>query len=160
MHTHRHASSSTLTFSKSLTTLETKNTGAHVIISKHFVSARPIIGAKLNEVHAGIGKVESFGGVVDGQGVGPEQVLGHQGNATAAVQARALDARVLTPVGPEQIASPEINGQVKSYSTGKGYSLSKISISYNHFKVLHSSCGMFNRLPRWPSEKPQVPAEE
>ena len=78
-----------------------------MIISKHFVSAWPIVGAEFNEVHAGISKVQPLGGIVYGQSIGPKQVLGHQDDATAAVQPRALDTRVLTPVGPKQIASTE-----------------------------------------------------
>ena len=80
-----------------------------MIISKHFVSAGPIVGAEFDKVHAGVSKVESLGGIVNGQCIWPEQVLGHQGDATAAVQPRALNARVLTPVRPEQITSPENN---------------------------------------------------
>ena len=75
-----------------------------MIVREDLMSAATIIVTELHKVHAGVSEVESFVGIVDGQRVRPEQFLGDQRRSASAVQPGALDAWILTPVWPEQVA--------------------------------------------------------
>lgn len=65
-----------------------------------YLSVRTIKVAKFNSLHAGVGPVQAFGLVVNGEPIGPRQIRWDDDNATGGVHSRTLDLWVGTPVGP------------------------------------------------------------
>ena len=53
-------------------------------------------------VHLGIGKVNPFGGQIQRQTVGPEDLAGQNARPVGTVHVDSLDARVISPIGPEE----------------------------------------------------------
>ena len=64
--------------------------------------AGAVVVAKVDVVDFGVGEVDTPGGQVERQAVGPVDLAGDDGRAARAVHVDALDARVVAPVGPEQ----------------------------------------------------------
>ena len=89
-----------------------------VAVGNHLLSPAAIVVTEVNEVQLGVGKVDSLGGDVQGQTVGPVDLGGDDGLSAGAVHADPLNPGILSPVCPEQPLG--VRTGVKSQSSGLG----------------------------------------
>lgn len=66
-----------------------------------------VVVAKVDEIELGVGEVDSVGGGVQSETVGPVDFRVDDDGTIRTVHADTFDARVLAPVGPEKPPSAE-----------------------------------------------------
>lgn len=66
-----------------------------------------VVVAKVDEIQLGVGEVDSVGGGVQSETVGPVDFRADDDGTIRTVHADTFDARVLAPVGPEEPSSAE-----------------------------------------------------
>lgn len=87
-----------------------------VAAGQDLLPLRPVVLTEVDEIQFGISEIHSLSGRVQGQTVRPVDLGGDDGGALCPVHADPLDARILSPVGPEQPL--RVRSRVQAHSSG------------------------------------------
>jgi len=71
-------------------------------VKAYLLSAAAVVVAKINEIQFRVGKIDSLGGNIQSQTIGPVDFGVNNCAPVAAVHSNSLNPGIFTPVGPEK----------------------------------------------------------
>merc|ERR1712015_105165 len=89
-----------------------------VTVGNHLLSPRAVVVTEVNEIQLGVSEVDSLGGDVESQTIGPVDLRGDDGLPAGAVHADPHNPGVLAPVSPEEPPGPRTGVQCETPGLG------------------------------------------
>ena len=88
-----------------------------VTAGQHLPASGSVVVAEVDVVDFGIRKIDAFGGQIQRQSVGPVNLAGDDGRAVGSVHVDTFDARMITPIRPEEDAATRIRTGIQGDAT-------------------------------------------